>query len=97
MSQPEPEKGNIEIKSHHWLSPFLHTLTPQHAKLYQRYQAVRIIIDFSAAFCFVAGSALFLNPNTSLIAARLFLIGSFLFAVKPSIDLIRAIHLKKLK
>ena len=97
MSEQMLNKGNEDIKNHYWLSPILHTSTPLHAKIFHRYQAIRILIDFSAAFCFVAGSALFLNSNTSIIAGRLFLIGSFLFAVKPTIDLVRAFHLKRIK
>ena len=96
MSRQIFEQSDEEIKTHYWLTPIMHTLTPLHAKISHRYQALRILIDFGAAFCFVAGSALFLNSNTSSIAGRLFLIGSFLFAVKPTIDLVRAFHLKRL-
>ena len=96
MSEQIVNRDNEDIKSRYWLSPILHTLTPLHAKISHRYQAVRILIDFGAAFCFVAGSALFLNSNTGIIAGRLFLIGSFLFAVKPTIDLVRAFHLKRI-
>jgi hypothetical protein len=96
MSKQISVSGNTETKSHHWLSPIFHTLTPRHGKIYGRYQVVRIIIDFSAAFCFVAGSVLFLYPNAGRVEGRLFLAGSLLFAVKPTIDLVRAFHLRKL-
>jgi hypothetical protein len=96
MSGQMPDKDKLEIKSHYWLSPIFHTLTPQHAKIYQRYQILRIFIDFSAAMCFVFGSILFLYANTGLSAGRLFLIGSVCFAVKPTIDLVRSFHLNKI-
>jgi hypothetical protein len=96
MSEQIPAKSNEEIKPYNLLSPILQTLTPQHAKIYRRYQAVRILIDFSAAFCFVAGSVLFLFSNTGIIAGRLFLFGSLFFAVKPTIDLVRAFHLRRI-
>jgi hypothetical protein len=96
MSEQIPDKGKLDIKSHYWLSPIFHTLTPHHTKIYQRYQILRIFIDFSAAMCFVAGSVLFLYANTGLSAGRLFLIGALLFAVKPTIDLVRAFHLSKI-
>ena len=96
MSEQEHNKGKLKIKPHHWLSPTLHTLTPQHTKIYQRYQIARVFIDFSAAMCFVGGSVLFLYPNLNLSSGRLFLIGSLLFAVKPTIDLVRSFHLSRI-
>lgn len=89
--------GEPGTKQHQWLSPIFHTLTPQHTKIYQRYQIVRTFIDFGAAICFVFGSVLFLYANTGLSAGRLFLAGSLLFAVKPTIDLVRSFHLSKIK
>ena len=88
--------GNIEARTLHWLSPFLHTLTPRHARIYRRYQDFRTLIDFGAASCFVAGSVLFLYPDTGSLSGRLFIIGSVLFAVKPTIDLVRGFHLRKI-
>jgi hypothetical protein len=61
MSRQITEKSVEEIKTHYWLTPILHTLTPLHAKISHRYQALRILVDFGAAFCFVSGSVLFLN------------------------------------
>ena len=78
------------------LNPMLDTLTPKHSEVFQRYQIVRIVVDFGAASCFVVGSVLFLFSNSALIAASFFLIGSIMFAFKPTIDLIRAFHLSKI-
>lgn len=96
MSEKISENKKSEIKPHHWLSPIFHTLTPQHAAIYQRYQTLRVFVDFSAAACFVSGSILFLFSNTGPTAGRLFLVGSLLFAVKPTLDLIRAFHLSRI-
>jgi hypothetical protein len=96
VSEQIPVKDNREIKSHHWLSPIWQTLTPQHSKIYGRYQTARIVVDFGAAFCFVAGSVFFLISGTAFIATALFLAGSLLFSVKPTIDLVRAFHLRRI-
>ncbi|AKG54338.1 hypothetical protein DGWBC_1718 [Dehalogenimonas sp. WBC-2] len=78
------------------LDPNLNTLSQKHADLFRRYQMARVVVDFGAAACFVSGSVLFLNPNNPSAAAGLFLAGSLLFAVKPTIDLIRGFHLSKI-
>jgi hypothetical protein len=96
MSEQVPAGGDKETRMHHWLSPHWYTKSPQHANIYGRYQAVRTAVDFCAAFCFVAGSVLFLYANTGIVAGLLFLVGSLCFAVKPTIDLIRAFHLRRL-
>ena len=96
MADQRPIEDETPGEEHHWLSPVWYTRTRRHANIYGRYQAVRIVIDFCAAFCFVAGSILFLKPDSGLTAAVLFLVGSLCFAVKPTIDLVRAFHLKRL-
>lgn len=53
-------------------------------------------VDFGAAICFVIGSVFFFYESLSTPADWLFLIGSILFAVKPSIDMIRSVHLRRL-
>ena len=88
--------GGAEERVHRWLDPVLNTLSPRHIELFRRYQKARIFVDFGAAACFVAGSVLFFYPRDALMAARLFLIGSVLFAVKPTLDLVRAFHLSKI-
>ena len=96
MSERVAAEKREERKLHHWLSPVWNTRTVQHANIYGRYQAVRTLVDFLAAFCFVAGSILFFYASTGKLATLLFLIGSLCFAVKPTIDLIRAFHLRRL-
>ncbi|MBO0804042.1 MAG: YrhK family protein [Nocardiopsaceae bacterium] len=78
------------------LDPTLHDLTPRHLEIFWRYQVVRTGVDFSAACCFVIGSIFFFYESLSTPADWLFLIGSILFAVKPTIDMVRSLHLKRL-
>lgn len=78
------------------LDPVLNDLTPRHLELWWRYQLVRTSVDFGAAACFVVGSVLFFSTSTTRAADWLFLIGSILFAVKPTIDLVRSAHLRRL-
>ncbi|MDO9408297.1 YrhK family protein [Patulibacter sp.] len=78
------------------LHPSLADLTPRHVELFWRYQVVRTGVDFSAAMCFLVGSAFFFFASLSRPADWLFLVGSILFAVKPTIDLVRSAHLRRL-
>ncbi len=80
----------------HLLDPDLHDLSPRHLEVYWRYQVVRTGVDFGAALCFVVGSVLFFWERTTFAATWLFLVGSLLFAVKPTIDMVRAAHLRRL-
>lgn len=68
-------------------------LTPgQHAL----YQWAHLLVDFTAALLFVAGSIFFLSPNFQDIGSWLFLIGSIFFAMKPTIRLVRFLHIRRL-
>jgi YrhK-like protein len=78
------------------LDPVLNDLSPRHLEVYWRYQVVRTAVDFGAALCFVVGSVLFFFEKTTVIATWFFLVGSILFAIKPTIDLVRSIHLRRL-
>jgi hypothetical protein len=80
----------------HLLDPTLHDLSPRHLEVYWRYQIVRTAVDFGAALCFVLGSIFFFSESTTKAADWLFLIGSILFAVKPTIDMVRSAHLRRL-
>jgi hypothetical protein len=78
------------------LDPALKDLSPKHLEVYWRYQVVRTAVDFGAAMCFVIGSAFFFFASMTRAADWLFLFGSILFAVKPTIDMIRSVHLRRL-
>lgn len=79
-----------------FLDPALKDLSPRHLEIYWRYQVVRTGVDFGAAMCFVIGSAFFFFVSMARAADWLFLFGSILFAVKPTIDMIRSLHLRRL-
>ncbi len=78
------------------LDPALRDLSPRHLEVFWRYQVVRTGVDFGAALCFVVGSVLFFFEKTTLIATWFFLVGSVLFAIKPTIDVVRSVHLRRL-
>jgi len=78
------------------LDPVLNDLTPRHLALFWRYQVMRTLVDFGAAVCFVIGSVFFFSTATTVAADWLFLIGSILFAAKPTIDVVRSAHLRRL-
>lgn len=78
------------------LDPVLNDLTPRHLEVFWRYQIVRTLVDFGAAACFVVGSAFFFSTALTTPADWLFLVGSILFALKPTIDLVRSLHLRRL-
>lgn len=78
------------------LDPVLNDLTPRHMEVFWRYQVVRTGVDFGAALCFVVGSGFFFFSSLSRPADWLFLVGSVLFAVKPTIDMVRSLHLRRL-
>jgi hypothetical protein len=78
------------------LDPLLNDLSPRHLEIYWRYQVVRTAVDFGAAICFVIGSAFFFFASLTTEADWLFLVGSLLFAVKPTIDMVRSGHLRRL-
>jgi hypothetical protein len=76
--------------------PVLNDLTPRHMEIFWRYQVVRTGVDFGAAICFVVGSVFFFFASMTTPADCLFLLGSILFAVKPTIDMVRSLHLSRL-
>jgi hypothetical protein len=68
-------------------------LTPgQHAL----YQWTHLVVDFAAALMFVSGSIFFLYPGFQDTGSWLFLIGSLFFAMKPTIRLMRFLHIRRL-
>lgn len=68
----------------------------QSRALYARYELIRTAVDFVAALCFVVGSVMFFSEAWTYDATWLFLIGSLFFAAKPSIKIVREIHLYRI-
>ncbi|SHI83457.1 YrhK family protein [Wenxinia saemankumensis] len=62
-------------------------------RYYARSELLYTIVDFGAALSFVVGSILFFWEATTIEATWLFLIGSILFAAKPTIRTVREIKL----
>ncbi len=62
-------------------------------KFYAATEIAYTAVDFGAAMAFLVGSILFFWPEYENFAIWLFVIGSFLFAMKPTIRLFREIRL----
>ncbi len=69
------------------------TASLRHATVYGRYEKLYNLIDFCAAAAFVVGSVLFFFPARQESATWAFLIGSILFAARPTIRVLREFHL----
>lgn len=77
-------------------SPDTRTRTRRNAEIWAAYEIAYTFVDFSAAGMFVVGSALFFDQATTYLATWLFLIGSIFFGLKPTLRLVREIHLLRL-
>ena len=64
--------------------------------VYSLYELAYTAADFLAAMLFVTGSVLFFSEETKQSGTWLFLFGSLLFALKPSLRMAREIHLWRL-
>ena len=62
-------------------------------RLFAAYEILYTCVDFGAALAFVIGSVMFCSEAWLTGGTWLFLIGSILFAVKPTIRLVREVHL----
>ncbi|WP_136636450.1 YrhK family protein [Pseudooceanicola onchidii] len=62
-------------------------------RVYALFELAHTCVDFGAALCFIIGSVMFFYDDLMTAATWLFLIGSVLFAVKPTLRLIREIKL----
>ncbi|MFN3250258.1 YrhK family protein [Roseibium album] len=63
----------------------LRSASPDHPALVRKYELYRTIVEFLAALTFIVGSVLFFFPVLVYAGTWLFLIGSILFAVRPTI------------
>ncbi|MFV1535012.1 MULTISPECIES: YrhK family protein [unclassified Phaeobacter] len=61
----------------------------RHKKIYAYCEIVYTMVDVSAAVLFVIGSILFFNDATVTPGTWLFLVGSILFGLRPTIKLYR--------
>lgn len=70
--------------------------SPAHSQVTRNYEIIRTLVEFLAAVCFVIGSALFFFESLHTAAAWLFLIGSLLFAARPTVRLALELRLDQL-
>ncbi len=63
--------------------------SPDHARVYALYELVYTLVDFLAAACFIGGSVMFFFDSLMMPGTWAFLVGSLLFAAKPSLRLAR--------
>lgn len=62
-------------------------------RVYAAFELAYTVVDFLAAFCFILGSIFFFYDGLVTAGMWMFLVGSVLFAVKPTLRLIREIKL----
>ncbi|MGV8856019.1 MAG: YrhK family protein [Devosia sp.] len=74
----------------------LRTASAKHARAARRSELARTAVEFLAALAFIIGSVLFFYSPLQLAGTWLFLIGSILFAVRPTIKLVLELHLQQL-
>lgn len=74
----------------------LRTRTPRHAEITRRYEIGRTLVEFMAAVAFIIGSIFFFYPGLVYAGTWLFVIGSVLFAVRPTVRLALELHLADL-
>lgn len=63
--------------------------------IHRRYVVLSILNDFLIALWFLMGSVLFLFPALKEAGAGLFVLGSVQFAARPSLRLLRHLHLRR--
>lgn len=68
-------------------------LTARHAALYATYEIAYSLVDFGAAVLFIIGSIMFFSDAWVTFGTWLFLLGSILFACKPTLRLICELRL----
>lgn len=69
-----------------------HTKSARNRRLYAIYQLVYTAVDFSAAVLFLIGSIMFFYDSLQNPAIWCFVVGSVLFAAKPTLRIAREIH-----
>lgn len=70
--------------------------TRNHERVYGRYEKLYTLNDFIAAAFFVAGSVMFFYSSLQTPATWFFVVGSISFMLRPTIKLIRELHLARI-
>lgn len=71
--------------------PDNHTKSEDHKKLYAWCEIAYTVVDLSAAVLFIIGSFFFFDESTTYLGTWLFVVGSVLFGLRPTIKLYREI------
>lgn len=66
------------------------------ARVRQQFEIAHTCVDFGAALCFLIGSIMFFWQSWMFTATWFFVIGSVLFALKPTIKLWREVRLYRM-
>ena len=72
------------------------TASPRHAEISGRYENLYTLVEFAAAVAFIVGSAFFFYRDLALAADWMFLAGSILFAVRPTVAVAQQVHLSRI-
>lgn len=75
-----------------YFNPENRNRTPRNRRLYAAYEIGYTAVDTIAALSFLGGSFLFLSESTRPAGTWLFVVGSFFFAMKPTLRLVREMH-----
>lgn len=67
--------------------PRTEAMSPHDMRRQALFEVVRTMVDFGAALCFVVGSIMFFSDAWLFVGTWFFLVGSVLFAVKPTLRL----------
>ncbi|MGR3802090.1 YrhK family protein [Marinibacterium profundimaris] len=67
--------------------------THDQRRIYAWFEIAYTIIDFAAATLFVIGSFMFLSEEWTMTGTWCFIVGSFFFAAKPTLRLVRELKL----
>ncbi|MBO0344595.1 YrhK family protein [Roseibium limicola] len=81
------------------MKPFnqrLRTASHTHTEVVRRYELARTLVEFLAAVMFIIGSVFFFYESLTYAGTWLFVVGSVLFAVRPTIRLMLELHLARL-
>lgn len=62
----------------------------------RRYEAASVVNDLMIGVWFTIGSLLFFSPGTVRVGTALFLLGSLQLLIRPTIRLLRNLHLQRI-
>jgi hypothetical protein len=73
----------------------LHGIAKAEYLLRRRYEIASIVNDVLIAAWFIAGSIMYFSDSTAILGTWMFLIGSIELAIRPTIRLVRHLHLHR--